>query len=188
MKKSLIATLIAGLAFSTVALAESSYIKLEGVHYNYTNKPNDKNGFNLQVGTEIGNGIKLDVKNEFRVEENAHKSSNRLEAGATYEARVYDKIGVSLRGSIGEKYADDTNYGYYTIEPGVSYALTDALKLKASYRLRDAFSDSHADRTNTYKVGADYDLNKTAYVTGSIGRTTGDSEYTSIQGGVGIRF
>jgi opacity protein-like surface antigen len=188
MKKSLIATLIAGLAFSTVALAESSYIKLEGVHYNYTNKPNDKNGFNLQVGTEIGNGIKLDLKNEFRVEENAHKNSNRLEAGATYEAKVYDKIGVSLRGSIGEKYADDTNYGYYTIEPGVSYALTDALKLKASYRLRDAFSDSHADRTNTYKVGADYDLNKTAYVTGSIGRTTGDSEYTSIQGGVGIRF
>ena len=188
MKKSLIATLIAGLAFSTVALAESSYIKLEGVHYNYTNKPNDKNGFNLQVGTEIGNGIKLDVKNEFRVEETAHKSSNRLEAGATYEAKVYDKIGVSLRGSIGEKYADDTNYGYYTIEPGVSYALTDALKLKASYRLRDTFSDSHADRTNTYKVGADYDLNKTAYVTGSIGRTTGDSEYTSIQGGVGIRF
>jgi len=74
MKKSLIATLIAGLAFSTVALAESSYIKLEGVHYNYTNQANDKNGFNLQVGTEIGSGVKLDVKNEFRVTENSHKS------------------------------------------------------------------------------------------------------------------
>jgi opacity protein-like surface antigen len=188
MKKSLIATLIAGLAFSTVASAESSYIKLEGVHYNYTSQPNDKNGFNLQVGTEIGHGIKLDVKNEFRVEETAQKSSNRLEAGATYEAKVYDKIGVSLRGSIGEKYADSTNYGYYAVEPGVSYALTDALKLKASYRYRDAFSNSNTDRTNTYKIGADYDLNKTAYLTGSLGRTTGDSEYTSIQGGVGIRF
>ena len=188
MKKSLIASLIAGLAFSTTAMAEHSYIKLEGVHYNYSSQPNDKNGFNLQIGTEVGNGIKLDVKNEFRVEETAHKSSNRLEAGATYEAKVWDKIGVSLRGSLGEKYADDTNHGYYTIEPGVSYALNDALKLKASYRLRDAFSDSRNDHTNTYKIGADYDLNKTAYVTGSIGRTTGDQEYTSLQGGVGIRF
>jgi opacity protein-like surface antigen len=188
MKKSLIATLIAGLAFSTVALAESSYIKLEGVHYNYTNQPNDKNGFNLQVGTEIGNGIKLDVKNEFRVTENSHKSSNRLEFGGTYEAKVWDKLSASVRGSIGEKYADDTNYGYYAVEPGLSYAINDGLKLKASYRYRDAFSDGHADRSNTYKVGADYDLNKTAYLTGSLGRTTGDTEYTSIQGGVGIRF
>ena len=188
MKKSLIATLIAGLAFSTVALAESSYIKLEGVHYNYTNQPNDKNGFNLQVGTEVGNGIKLDVKNEFRVTETSHKTSNRLELGATYEAKVWDKLSASLRGSVGEKYADDTNYGYYAIEPGLSYAINDGLKLKASYRYRDAFSDNQADRSNTYKIGADYDLTKSAYLTGSLGRTTGDTEYTSIQGGVGIRF
>ena len=65
---------------------------------------------------------------------------------------------------------------------------TFALKLKASYRYRDAINDSVADRTNTYKVGADYDINKTTFVTGSVGRTTGDKEYTSIQGGVGIRF
>jgi opacity protein-like surface antigen len=188
MKKSLIATLIAGLAFSTVALAESSYIKLEGVHYNYTSSPNDQAGINLQIGTEVGNGFKADVKQEFRHEDNTGKTSNRFEGGLTYEAKVYDKVGVSLRGAVGEKYTGSVNYGYYLVEPGISYALTDALKLKASYRYRDTFNDAQADRTNTYKVGADYDLNKTTFLTGSLGWTNGDKEYTSIQGGVGIRF
>jgi opacity protein-like surface antigen len=188
MKKSLIATLIAGLAFGTVVMAEDSYIKLEGVHYNYTNAANDQAGINLQIGTAIGNGFKADVKQEFRHEDNTGKTSNRFEGGLTYEAKVYDKIGVSLRGALGEKYASNSNFGYYLVEPGISYALTDALKLKASYRYRDAINDSVADRTNTYKVGADYDINKTTFVTGSVGRTTGDKEYTSIQGGVGIRF
>ena len=112
----------------------------------------------------------------------------RDEVGATYETKVWDKLRASVRGSVGEKYADDTNYGYYAVEPGLAYAITDALKVKTSWRYRDAFADGHADRSNTYKVGADYDVSKNTFVTGSIGRTTGDTEYTSIQGGVGIRF
>jgi len=187
MKKLAIATLIA-MAFGTTAMAEDSYIKLEGVHYNYTNAPHDQNGYNLQLGTSIGNGFKIDAKNEWRHEDETAKTSTRIEGGVTYEAKVADKIAASLRTSLGEKYTGTTNYGYYTVEPGVSYALTDALKLKASYRFRDAFNDSVADRTNTVKVGADYDLTKSTFLTGSIGRTTGDKEYTSLQAGLGIRF
>ena len=186
MKKLALAVTLA--LATTVAVAEDSYIKLEGVHYNYTNAPNDQAGINLQVGTAIGNGFKADVKQEFRHEDTTGKTANRFEGGLTYEAKVADKIGVSLRGALGEKYASNSNYGYYLVEPGVSYALTDALKLKASYRYRDAINDSVADRTNTYKVGADYDLTKSAFLTGSIGRTTGDKEYTSLQAGLGIRF
>jgi opacity protein-like surface antigen len=187
MKKLAIATLIA-MAFGTTAMAEESYIKLEGVHYNYTSQPNDQQGYNLQLGTSIGNGFKIDGKNEWRHEDNSGKTSTRIEGGLTYEAKVADRIAASLRTSLGEKYSDNTNYGYYTVEPGVAYALTDVLKLKASYRFRDAINDSVADRTNTYKVGADYDLTKSTFLTGSIGRTTGDKEYTSLQAGIGIRF
>jgi len=190
MKKSLIASLIAGLAFSTVALAENgdSYIKLEGTHYNYTNGSNDKDGYNLQIGKEVVPGIKLDVKQEWRHEEGTGKTSNRFEGGASYDYKINKQLTVGVRGALGEKYADEANFGYYAVEPNVAYAINDALKIKASYRYRDSFNDAHADRTNTYKIGADYDLNKTYFVTGSLGRTTGDSEYTSIQGGVGIRF
>jgi hypothetical protein len=191
MKKSLIATLIAGLTFSGTLLAAeagNAYVKLEGTHYNYTNGSNDTDGFNLQVGKNIGYGITLDAKQEWRHEEDSGKTSNRFEGGASYDYKINKQLTVGVRGALGEKYADETNFGYYAIEPTVSYAINDALKLKASYRYRDSFNDAHADRTNTYKVGADYDLNKTYFVTGSLGRTTGDSEYTSIQGGVGVRF
>lgn len=186
MSKILLAVLLMA-SFAVSAEDNKNFIKLEAVHYNYTSAPNDKNGVNLQVGREVSPGIKLDVKQEFRVEEDTKKISNRFEGGAQYEQNIpFVKVGV--RGAIGEKFTNGDSYAYYLVEPFVSYDLTKDATVKVSYRYRDTFESANVDRTNTYKVGVDYKVLSNTIVGVTLGRTTGDSEYTALQGGVTYKF
>jgi hypothetical protein len=183
----LLAALLLTVSVSALAEDNKNFIKLEAVHYNYTSAPNDKNGINLQVGREVSPGIKLDVKQEFRVEETAKKISNRFEGGASYEQKI-SFVTVGARVAVGEKYTNGVSFPYYLVEPSVAYKLTDDATIKASYRYRDAFESGYADRTNTYKVGVDYKLATNTVLGVAIGHTTGDSEYTALQGGVTYKF
>ena len=136
MSKLLVA-LLAVVAVSAHAEDNRNFIKAETVYYNYQSSPNDKYGLNLQLGREVAPGIKLDVKQEFRNEENTNKTTNRIEAGAQYEQKIpYVKVGARV--AVGEKFVSGDNYEYWLVEPFVSYDLTSDLSLKGSYRYRDA--------------------------------------------------
>lgn len=182
----LLATL---LSVATVAQAEDNrnFIKVEAVNYSYDSAPNDKYGLNLQVGREVLPGIKLDVKQEFRVEENTQKISNRFEGGAQYEQKIpFVKVGV--RGAIGEKYTSGDAFGYWLVEPFVAYDLTSDISVKGSWRYRNAFDSDKHDATNTYKVAAEYKYATNTLFSLALGKTTGDSEYTAVQAGVTYKF
>ena len=187
MKKFLLALALVTAAFSASAEDNKNFIKLEAVNYSYDSAPNDKYGINLQVGREVLPGIKLDVKQEFRVEENTQKISNRFETGAQYEQKVpFVKVGARV--AIGEKYTSGDAYGYWLVEPFVAYDLTSDLSLKGSWRYRNAFDTEHLDRTNTYKIGAEYKYATNTLFSLALGKTTGDSEYTAVQAGVTYKF
>lgn len=186
MKKLVIAALMTIPAFAW-AEDNRNYIKLEAVSYNYQSAPNDKYGINLQLGREFVPGIKLDVKQETRIEENTQKLSNRVEAGAQLEQKVpFVKVGV--RGAIGEKYTSGDAFGYWLVEPFVAYDLTSDVTLKGSWRYRNAFDSDKHDATNTYKVSADYKYATNTIFSLAVGKTTGDSEYTAVQAGVTYKF
>jgi len=187
MNKLTLAVLLALSAVTAQAESQLNFIKMEAVNYSYQSSPNDKTGVNLQVGHEIQPGVKIDVKQEFRVEENTKKISNRFEGGVAYEEKI-PFVTVGVRGAIGEKYTSGDNYSYYLVEPSVAYDVTDTTKVKVSYRYRDAFDSAIVDRTNTYKVGVDYKLAYNTIIGASVGKTTGDSEYTSLQGGLTYKF
>lgn len=181
--------LAALLAIPAFAWAEDNrnFIKLEAVNYSYDSAPNDKYGYNLQVGREIAPGFKLDVKQELRVEENTQKLGARVEAGAQIEQKIpYVKVGV--RGAIGEKYTSGDAFGYWLVEPFVAYDLTSDLALKGSWRYRNAFDSDKHDATNTYKVAAEYKYTTNTQFSLALGKTTGDSEYTAVQAGVTYKF
>lgn len=183
----LLATLLSVLSLSVQAEDNRNFIKLEAIHYNYDATPNDKNGFNLQVGREMLPGIKLDVKQEVRVEENTQKLSNRFETGAQYEQKVpFVKVGA--RGAIGEKFINGDNFGYWLVEPFVAYDVTDDVSVKTSWRYRTAFESGRNDSSNTYKVGVDYKFKTNTLFNVAVGKTTGDSEYTAAQAGVTYKF
>lgn len=186
MKKFLLAV---ALLAATSAQAEDlrNFAKVEAVSYSYDSAPNDKYGVNLQVGREVAPGIKIDVKQEFRVEENTQKTSNRIELGGQYEQKIpFVKVGV--RGAVGEKYTSGDAYEYFLVEPFVAYDLTSDITLKGSWRYRNAFDGDKLDRTNTYKLNAAYKYTSNLYFDATLGQTTGDSEYTAVQGGVTYKF
>lgn len=186
MSKFLVA-LLALVAVTAHAEDNRNFIKAETVYYNYDSAPNDKYGLNLQLGREFFPGVKLDVKQELRVEENTQKLSTRLETGAQFEQKVpYVKVGV--RGAVGEKYTSGDAYGYWLVEPFVSYDLTNDVSVKGSYRYRDAFDTEHKDQSDTFKVAVDYKYTTNTQFGVSLGKTTGDSEYTSLQAGVTYKF
>lgn len=187
MKKLTLAVSLVVAAFSAHAHDNRNFIKLEAVHYNYTSSPNDKNGFNLTVGREVAPGIKLDVKQEARVEENSQKFSSRYETGIQLDDKILG-LTVGIRGAIGEKFVEGDNFGYWLVEPSVAYNVNDNWAVKGSWRYRNAFDSERNDQTNTYKVGVDYKYASNIILGASLGRTTGDSEYTSLQGGVNYKF
>jgi hypothetical protein len=181
--------LAALLSVATVAQAEDNrnFLKVEAVKYNYDSAPNDKYGVNLQVGREVLPGIKLDIKQEARVEENTQKLSNRFEGGIAYEQKIpFVKVGV--RGAIGEKYTSGDAFGYWLVEPSVAYDVTNDISVKGSWRYRNAFDSDKHDATNTYKVGVDYKYTTSTSFNLALGKTTGDQEYTAFQGGVTYKF
>lgn len=186
MSKLLVAVL-ATLAVTAHAEDNRNYIKFEGVTYNYQSSPNDKSGFNLQLGREVAPGVKLDVKSEFRNEEHTDKISNRFEAGAQVEQKIpFVKVGV--RGAVGEKFTTGDNYAYWLVEPFVGYDINSDWSVKGSYRYRDAFDTDKNDQSNTYKLTAEYKYTTNTQFAVSVGKTTGDSEYVALQAGVTYKF
>lgn len=186
MKKFLFAVL-ALTAFSAQAEDNRNFMKIDAVHYNFQSAPNDKYGFNFQLGREVAPGIKLDVRQEFRNEENTNKTTNRMELGGQYETKLYF-VKVGVRGAVGEKFISGDNYEYYSVEPFVGVKVTDQVDLKGSWRHRNAFDSDKHDLTNTYKVSADYKYSPDTIVGVSVGKTIGDMEYTMVGANLTYKF
>lgn len=186
MKKFLFAVLALA-AFSAHAEDNRNFVRAEGVYYGYDSSPNDKYGINLQAGREVAPGVKVDIKQEFRNEENTQKTTNRLEVGGTYEQKIpFVKVGV--RGAVGEKYVAGDNYEYWLVEPFVAVDVTNDVSVKGSWRYRNAFDSDKHDLTNTYKATVAYKYTTNTSFDVSLGKTVGNQEYTSVQAGVTYKF
>jgi hypothetical protein len=75
----------------------------------------------------------------------------------------------------------DSNFGYYTIEPGLTYSATKDIKLTVSDRYRDAFADGKAYQTNTIYGGVTYDVNSFDTVGLKLYRKYEDTESNGVE-------
>jgi outer membrane autotransporter protein len=92
------------------------------------------------------------------------------------------------RGAVGEKFKTASNYTYYSVEPGVKYAVTPALSVKGGYRYRAATDSANADTTRTWRAGVEYAVNKNYFVGLGYDRVRGDSNYNATNVSVGFKF
>ncbi len=196
MKKTLIATLIAGLSFGTVALAEDGK---NFAHIQYTfrdtiadNKADtNRQGVNFTIGRKVLDNLTIDLGQQFRTERlngDAGVNTTRLESGATYSYNLLPAVSLYTRGGLGYKTTSNQDYTYYSVEPGIKYALTDAVSVKAGYRFRDAFNDSYNEKTNTVRFGAEYAVAKDQALTLGIDRSYGASDFVGYNAGYMIKF
>jgi hypothetical protein len=85
------------------------------------------------------------------------------------------------RVGLGEKIQTGGNFGYYTIEPGITYNVYKDVKLSLSDRYRDAFQDNKKYQTNTIYAGATYDVNSFDTVGVKMYRKYGDTESNGVE-------
>ena len=164
MKKSLIATLLAGMFVSTAAFA-GAQITFEGEYEHVTNATNkDVTGLNIIPAYKFTDGalagVTIDLKAQLQDKVDTHTPGENIEPRIRYDYDLsqYGVKGLSVWGrlGLGEKISSGDNFGYYTVEPGVAYSVNDKIKLSLSDRYRDSFADGKAYKTNTVYVGGAY--------------------------------
>lgn len=83
----------------------------------------------------------------------------RYEAGVTgTTAPLVGPVSFYTRTAIGQKYTNTTNFGYYSVEPGLSAPLGAGFSAKVAFRFRSAFDAGNNDTTRTIRAGVAYDL------------------------------
>ena len=157
MKKSLI--LLALLSSYAVAGDNKAFITLEGEYENIHGSTNDVRSLNIIPGVKQANGFTYDLKTQIQSKKDDQSNSANIEPRIRYDYKIgMTDLTVWGRVGLGEKIQNGGNFGYYTIEPGITYALAKDAKLFVSDRYRDSFSDGKNYQTNTIYVGASKDL------------------------------
>ena len=156
MKKSLI---LLALMSSYAVAADKGFVTLEGEYENIHGTTNDVRSLNVIPGIKLDSGYTLDLKTQIQSKKDDQSNSANIEPRIRYDYKVgMTDLTVWGRVGLGEKIATGGNFGYYTVEPGITYALAKDTKLFVSDRYRDSFSDGKGYKTNTIYVGASKDL------------------------------
>ena len=115
------------------------------------------------------------------------KESNGALSSSRTEARVTGKTTIGLfspytRLAVGQKFTSETNFSYYSIEPGVSAPLGNTgLTARLGYRYRAAFdSAAYADTTNTWRLGMSYAVTKQDTVGIRYDQVRGDTNQNAV--------
>ena len=186
MKKILIASL-----FALVSAAPAFADSFASMSYRFedpTGGGANRQGYQMNLGTDVVKGLKADVFSESLFTNNNGANQTRLEAGLTPNVDFNGGINLYTRVAVGEKFIPGDRFSYYSVEPGVGYALSPDLTVKAGFRFRNAFDTANADLTRTWKLGAEYSVTKTQSVVMGLDKAYGDSEYTGVNVGYKVKF
>jgi hypothetical protein len=149
----------------------------------------DSNAVKVTIGKQFTESVSGDLSSRFAKEDGTNSNnSTRLEAGVTGTYQLGSGFKFYTRGAVGERYSPSDNFAYYSVEPGVRYSVNNALTVKAGYRFRDAFTSSNNDLTRTYRLGAEYALNKSYSLGVGYDRVRGDSDFNAVNATVGFKF
>ena len=172
------------LAFASLtALADSrGFITLEGEVENKHNTDNDITSFNLIPGVKLNDNYTVDLKVQAQSTDNTKATSANIEPRLKYSQKIgMTDFTVWGRVSLGEKIQSTGNFGYYAIEPGITYNVIKDVKLTVSDRFRDSFADNKGYQTNTIYGGVTYDVNSFDQVGLKLYRKYEDTESNGVE-------
>jgi len=148
----------------------------------------DARATKITMGTDINQMFKADFSLRQKTDTSSNLSDTRFEGGLTGSVPVAGSLSAYGRLGVGEKFKSATNYTYYSVEPGIKYAVTPVLSVKAGYRYRAAMDSANADTTRAYRLGAEYALTKNYFVGLGYDSVRGDSDYNATNISVGFKF
>lgn len=148
----------------------------------------DARATKVTMGTDLNQTFKADFSLRQKTNTDNDLGDTRLEAGLTGAAPVAGSLSAYTRVGVGEKFKTSTNYTYYSVEPGVKYAVTPDLSVKLGYRYRAAADSVNADTTRAWRSGVEYALSKNYTVGLGYDQVRGDSNYNATNITVGFKF
>lgn len=148
----------------------------------------DARATKVTMGTDLNQTFKADFSLRQKTDTSNNLGDTRFEGGLTGTVPVAGSLSAYGRLGVGEKFKSATNYTYYSVEPGVKYAVTQDLSVKAGYRYRAATDSVNADTTRSYRLGAEYALSKNYFVGLGYDQVRGDSKYNATNVSVGFKF
>jgi opacity protein-like surface antigen len=148
----------------------------------------DARATKVTMGTDLNQTFKADFSLRQKTDTDNDLSDTRLEGGLTGTVPVATGLSAYGRLGVGEKFKSSTNYSYYSVEPGVKYAVTPELSVKLGYRYRAAMDSVNADTTRAWRIGAEYALTKNYFVGLGYDQVRGDSNYNATNISVGFKF
>jgi hypothetical protein len=166
MKKLLV---ILGLVVSSQAFAVSAlddFALIEYEHFGAADQTSpNQNAFSLMARKNLNSWLAADVQmsqinNEKPTVDTL--ASARIESGLFAQVKTIADFNVFSRVAVGQKYNSTTNFGYYSVEPGLGHAIpgVPGLSSTVSYRYRSAFDEGKGDTTHTVRAALWYDLNR----------------------------
>jgi len=184
MKKFIVlaALLATGTAFAG-GFGSVEYSSRDGVNGNA-----DARATKVTMGTDINSTFKADFSLRQKTDTDNDLSDTRFEGGLTGSVPVVGSLTGYGRVAVGEKFKSSTNYSYYSVEPGVKYAVTPELSVKLGYRYRAATDSANADTTRAWRTGVEYAITKNYFVGLGYDQVRGDSEYNATNLIVGFKF
>jgi hypothetical protein len=170
MKKilAILALAVAGSAFAdSVSIERQNVNNVTGADQG-TTQVSVKHDFNKMFAGDITfNNTQTDGTNAL---------STRIEAGVTATAPLIGSVNGYTRVGYGLKYSNTADFGYYSIEPGVSMPI-GPFTAKAGVRYRSATNPSvNNDQTHTARASLSYALTKNDSVAVGYDRVRGDND------------
>lgn len=186
MKKTILASLVALLA-TTAAHAGSVSVSGAVAEANGTGVQSHRYTFGYK--DTIAPGFVGDVSISNTSNDTTNALSNRTEAGVTADLFSASKLGANVRVATGAKMVSGSNTTYYySVEPGVSYKITDNLSARVAYRFRDAYANDVADRSNSNRASLTYALSKSNTVSVGYDKVRGDGAEKAVSIGLSHAF
>jgi hypothetical protein len=186
MKKIFIAAAICA-AFVSTANAGSYTVDYQ--KQDVVNSANDQYQLGLTVRENINQNFVGDFQVQTSIAQNTNKVGGRVEAGITGKTS-FGRFSPYARVAVGQKFTDKGDFSTYSVEPGVSVALTDNLSAQVGYRYRTAFdvAPTRNDTTETARISASYKINQLTSVKVGYDEVRGDSKQNNVTVGITRSF
>lgn len=158
MKKILLTTAL--VLAATSALAQTS-VTLGGAVADSDVNGQQTQRTSIGIRTELSKGFAGDLAVINSRNNDTKATSVRQEVGLTVLGFDTSVVSANVRAAAGLKSVSGADrVGYYSVEPGVNFKVSQALTARVAYRYRNAFDTSDADRSDTMRYGLSYAVTK----------------------------
>lgn len=163
------------LALATFGSAFAGSFSVESQNINNVSSA-DQRTYGLSVKHDFSNTLAGDLAISNTQTDGTNALSTRLEAGATLTQPLFGSVKGYVRGAVGQKYSNTTDFSYYSIEPGITAPVGPfTAKLGVRYRTaNDAVANN--DQTHTVRATLAYPLTAKDTVAVRYDRVRGDSD------------